>query len=147
MTTAGHLRSDGGAYSGDKYNSVLYANPSHDHRWVTLKLEGVQSNRSAIGARVRVTVATAAGDRTIHRTVNTGASFGSSPLRQQIGLGNAESIKSIEIFWPTTGKSQRIPGVPMDGYYKIEETAAVAEPFKLKSFPLKAPAEKLNAQR
>ena len=69
---------------------------------------------------------------------------GASPLRQQIGLGAAESIKSIEIFWPTTGKTQLLPGVPMEGYYTIKEGATAAVPFKLKSFPLKGAAEKVD---
>src|SRR4029078_9965945 len=44
----------GGAYTGDKYYTALYANPGHENHWLKLKLEGVTSNRSAIGARIRV---------------------------------------------------------------------------------------------
>lgn len=124
----------GGAYSGDKYYSALYANPGHDNHWVTLKLEGVQTNRLAMGARIRVIVSTGTGERSIYRTVSTGGSFGCSPLRQEIGLGKAEAIREIQIFWPVTGRTQRIAGVPMDRFYTIREGDSAAVPLSLKSF-------------
>jgi hypothetical protein len=130
----------GGAFTGDKYYSVLYANPGHDAHWVTLKLEGVQSNRGAVGARVRVIVATPNGERSIYRTVTTGGSFGCSPLRQQIGLGDARAIAGIEIFWPVTGQTQRLPGVPMDHFYKVREGERAAVAWKLPAFPLRGTA-------
>ncbi len=127
----------GGAYAGDGYYSLLFANPGHDNRWIKLQLEGVQSNRSAIGARIKVNVVTTAGPRTVYRTVNTGASFGSSPLRQEIGLGQATSIQSVEIFWPTTGKTQIIDALELDRFYKIREgePRAVAVPLVRFDFP------------
>ena len=134
----------GGAFAGDKYYSVLYANPGHDSHWVTLKLEGVQSNRSAIGARVRVIVGTPAGERSIYRTVSTGGSFGVSPQRQEIGLGAAESIEAIEIMWPVTGKTQRLRGVPMDRFYKIKEGGSAAVPWRLASFKFRGEAASKN---
>ena len=91
----------GGAYAGDNYRNVLFLNPGHGNHWITLKLEGIRSNRAAMGARIRVTVQTAQGERSIYKTVSTGGSFGASPLRQEIGLGQAKAIRSVEIFWPT----------------------------------------------
>ena len=125
----------GGAYTGDKYYTALYANPGHENRWVKLKFEGVETNRSALGARVRVIVASATGERSIHRTVSTGGSFGANPLRMHVGLGDAESIEAIEIFWPKTGRTQRVPGVPMNRFYKIREGAPRAVPWEVQSFP------------
>jgi hypothetical protein len=98
--------------------SVLLKNPGHGNHWVGLKLEGVKSNRSAIGARVRVD----AGNRSIYRTVNTGTSFGDSPLELHVGLAEAKAIDSIEIRWPS-GAVQRLPGVPVDQSYRIREGA------------------------
>ena len=45
----------GGAFPGDTYQSVLYQNPLHGNDWVTLELEGVETNRAAFGARICVT--------------------------------------------------------------------------------------------
>ncbi len=111
----------GGVYSGDVAHNVLYRNPGNNNHWVTLTLEGVQSNRSAIGARIKVTVVTTTGTRALYRTVGAGDSYGASPLRQEIGLGQAEAIRSVEIFWPRTGKTQLITGLSLDHRYRILE--------------------------
>jgi hypothetical protein len=126
----------GGAYEGDNYRSALYENPGHGGHWIVLKLEGVKSNRSAIGARLKVVAATPGGDRTIYRTVGTGGSFGCSPLRQEIGLGDATSIKLVEIAWPKTGQTQAIQDVGLDRFYKVREGDAQPAPWALKAFKL-----------
>jgi hypothetical protein len=117
----------GGAYSGDNYRKAVFVNPRNDNRWLTLKLTGKASNRSAIGARIRVKVQAEQGERTIVRTVGSGGSFGASPLRQEIGLGQAQAILSAEIRWPS-GKVQTIRDFAMDRFYRINEgeEAAVA---------------------
>jgi len=66
--------------------------------WVLLKLEGVKSNRSAIGARVRLT----AGDRTQSDEVRSGGSYLSqNDLRLHFGVGTARRINRVEIDWPS----------------------------------------------
>ena len=127
----------GGAVFGDVYHNVLYLNPGHSNHWVTLKLEGVQSNRAAIGSRIRVVVQSATGEHSYYKTVGTGGSFGASPLRQEIGLGQAQSIDRVEIFWPRTGRTQVLTGLKMDHFYKVSEDQAQAMLWDLKSFQLK----------
>jgi FG-GAP-like repeat/ASPIC and UnbV len=130
----------GGAYTADKAYSALYENPGNANHWVTLELEGVRSNRRAIGARVKVTVETRAGTtRAIHRTVGSGGSFGASPLRQEIGLGDARRITSIEIFWPVTGQLQRLDGIPLDRHYRIREGVDAAVKLDRPSFRIPRP--------
>ena len=46
----------GGAYTGDKAHNVFYENPGFGNHWLTLKLAGTRSNRSAIGARIRAEI-------------------------------------------------------------------------------------------
>jgi hypothetical protein len=104
-----------------------------------LKPEGVRTNRAAFGARIKVTVRTADGTREIHRAVSSGASFGNLPLRQEIGLGAARAIEAVEIFWPVTGKTQRITGLNMDHFYKIREGELKPVPMRLKTFRLRKP--------
>ena len=111
----------GGWYSGDRYPNALFLNPGHGHRWITLRLEGQRANRFAVGARIAVTVRTDDGERTIHRSVGTGGSFGSSSLQQEIGLGAALAITSIEVQWPGSGLTQRFPNVAMDRVYRVRE--------------------------
>jgi hypothetical protein len=124
----------GGALTGDHYPSQLFANPGHGNHWLKLKLEGVQSNRVALGARIKVVTESATGRREIHRVVGSGANFGSSPLRQEIGLGAASAIDRVEIFWPVTGKTQVIKGLKLDRCYAIREDAGAAREIALASF-------------
>ena len=122
----------GGAYAGDHYHSALFLNPGSTNHWIKLKLEGRKSNRAAIGARIRVHVNTPEGPRDIFKTVNSGGSFGSSPLRQEIGLGNATGITEIEIKWPASGMRQVLKGLELDQCYHAWEGDTEAQVWKLK---------------
>ena len=116
----------GGAYTGDNYRNVLFLNPGNTNHWLKLKLEGTRSNRAAIGARIKVTVKTASGARDIYKTVNCGSSFGGSPLRQEIGLGQATEITQVEVLWPATGVTQTFKGLDRDHLYRLREGTAEA---------------------
>jgi tetratricopeptide (TPR) repeat protein len=95
------VTSIGGAIPGDRHAFRLFENPGNGNDWISLKLVGVKANRSAIGARIKVTVKDQAGAaRAIYRTVGSGGSFGGSPLEQHIGLGKSAQSVSIEILWP-----------------------------------------------
>jgi hypothetical protein len=122
----------GGVYVGDGHPAVLFSNPGHGNHWISLRLEGVNSNRAAIGARIKVRANTRSGIRDIYASVSTGGSFGSSTLQQVIGLAKATSIHSIEITWPTTGKTQVLKNIAMDQIVKIREDSANAVPLKLR---------------
>jgi len=126
----------GGAYSGDVYRKAVFENPGNSNHWLKVKLVGVKSNRAAIGARIKVTVETPNGRRTIYKTVNSGGSFGSNPLRQEIGLGQAKSVSEMEIFWPTSGTTQRFKAMNLDSCYTIREDASQPVLVKLKPFKL-----------
>ena len=95
----------GGAYPGDGYFNAVFANPGHSNHWVGLKLVGKSSNRPAIGARIKVVVTGREGPRAIHRVVGSGGSFGTSPFRQEIGLGQAQAIDAVEVRWPFGNKT------------------------------------------
>lgn len=126
----------GGAVSADHYHNQLFANPGHKNHSIKLLLEGVKSNRIAVGTRIKVVVTTPEGEREIFRVVGNGSSFGSSPLRQEIGLGQATAIVRAEFFWPATGLTQVIPGLAMDRCYKIQEGAQTPTEIKLVSYQL-----------
>jgi len=118
----------GGAYSGDRYMNALFKNPGHGNDWLKLKLEGVQSNRSGFGARIRLEVVTAEGAaRDIHRTAGTGGSFGGNPARLEIGLGKAKAIRELKIFWPASGTAQRFRDIEPNQFLKIREGEARLE--------------------
>ncbi|HYE31774.1 MAG TPA: CRTAC1 family protein [Methylomirabilota bacterium] len=125
----------GGAFEGDFYRNVLFENPGHGNNFICLKLEGAQSNRSALGARIKVMVEENGTTREIHRTVRSGGSFGASPLRQEIGIGKATAVKAVEIFWPTTGKRQQVTGVAVNRFHAIREGETAARLLDLKHLP------------
>jgi hypothetical protein len=77
--------------------SLLKNENRSGNRWLSVKLIGTRSNRSAIGARVTVT----AGGRKQIREVLSGSSYISqSDLRQHFGLGLAGKVEQIEVRWP-----------------------------------------------
>jgi hypothetical protein len=124
----------GGAYPGDTYQSVLFENPGHGNHWISIELRGVQSNASAIGARVRLRVETKTGTRELFRSVGAVSSFGGSAFRLHIGLGDARKIKELEIRWPASGKTQRFQNVKADDFYQIAEDARTPVRVRRKPF-------------
>jgi hypothetical protein len=125
MGNNGHedlLEEVGGAVPGDRHVFRLFKNPRGDNDWITVHLVGVKSNRSAIGARIKVTVQD--GDqapRTIYRTVGSGGSFGASPLQQHIGLGKSARILDLEVWWPASQTRQNFAGVNKNQFIEIKE--------------------------
>jgi len=132
----------GGAYVGDNYRDAFFLNPGAGgtNRWIKLRLEGTRSNRAAIGTVIKVTVATPSGSRDIYKTVNSGGSFGSNPLKQEIGLGNATAITAVELFWPASGLRQRLSGLELNRAYRLREGDPAPLVLELKKieFDLKA---------
>jgi hypothetical protein len=112
----------GGALNGDRYHNVLFQNPGHDNSWLTVKLIGKKTNRSAIGARIKAV--TAGGEPlTVHRHVSSGSSFGGNPLQQTIGLGKATRVATLEITWPTSGTKQVFHDVAVNQAIEVTEFA------------------------
>lgn len=86
--------------------------------WILLELEGRRSNRSAIGAKVRLE--TPEGVR--HAEVRGGGSYLSQhDLRLHFGLGRATRA-DIEIRWPS-GTVQRLQGLAAAAIHRIRESA------------------------
>ena len=107
----------GGAYEGDNYPNVCFENPIFENNWVILNLEGVQSNRSAIGTKLKIDLDNG---RTIFYTINTGGSFGANSLQAEIGLGQSEMIQTLTIIWPNSD-TQIFNNVAVNKKYKLSE--------------------------
>ena len=65
--------------------------------WSALRLVGVQSNRSAIGARV---VLSAGGVTQVGEVRGGGSYYSQNDLRMHFGLGSAKAIDRVEVRWP-----------------------------------------------
>jgi tetratricopeptide (TPR) repeat protein len=129
----------GGATPGDAHAFRLFENPGHGNDWLGVNLVGVKTNRAAIGARITVTVENSGGTRrSIYRTVNSGGSFGASPLQQHIGLGKSARIVDLEVFWPVSNTRQHFANVAKNQVVEIRELEDRVAPLARKPAPLGA---------
>jgi len=97
----------GGAFDGDAYYSSFYLNPGQNkNNWIAITAQGNKSNRSAIGAQIKLTFKENGVQRSVYRDVNSGGSFGCSPLRKEIGIGSADVIDELSITWPGNATPQ-----------------------------------------
>ena len=95
--------------------------PSGNH-WIKLRLEGVQSNRSAIGSRVLVRYA----GRVQAQCVLSQSSFlSANDPRLHFGLGSASTV-DVEIYWPT-GKMESHPRLAADQLVTIREGVGIVK--------------------
>ena len=99
----------GGAVEGDVFRNLLFENPiGNKNNWINIVLEGRKSNRSAIGAKIIITIEENNKERKIYNTVDSGASFGGNSLMAEIGLSQANVIKQLEVKWPHHTKQTSI---------------------------------------
>jgi hypothetical protein len=99
------LRNDGGSRNG----------------WAMVKCVGTKSNRSGIGARVRVTT----GTHVQIADVMSGSSYYSqNDLRLHFGLGRARSIDLVEIAWPS-GEKEAFRDLPINHLFVCHETKGI----------------------
>ena len=98
---------------------TLLRNVNDDHHhWIELKLlGGPKSPRDAVGATVYLT----SSHQTQRGDVLSGGSFASSnDPRVHFGLGDAKTVDTLEIHWPS-GSREKIPVTAVDRIYTVEE--------------------------
>ena len=92
------------------------------NRWLEVRLEGRQSNRTAIGARLRVV----AGSSVQVREVGSQASYLSqNSFTEHFGLGSAQRVDTLEIVWPS-GSRQVLVEVAADQVLDVVEEPQTA---------------------
>jgi hypothetical protein len=90
---------------------------SGGHHWLTVKLIGTQSNRSAIGALVRLVTA----DGEQRQEVRGGGSYLSqNDLRAHFGLGTARAVDRVDVRWPN-GLEETWPQLAIDRLHTLKE--------------------------
>jgi hypothetical protein len=99
-------------------NSLWQAQPNGS-RWTALALEGVLSNRTAVGASLKAVTDTG---REVWRYLRVGHGFANtnSPI-QHFGIGQDQSVERIEITWPS-GLTQTLVEPAMAGITEVTET-------------------------
>jgi hypothetical protein len=151
----------GGAYPYDAFANSLYENPSlvtngsvtpgahvtpdaqvtttdRGPAWVTLRLRGARANPYALGARIAITTRNRAGtERTIHAVVSSGGSFGGSSLQQELGLGDATTIVSVSVRWPSPTPPFVARNLTPRRVYEIREEGASLVTVETPPIPLR----------
>lgn len=76
----------------------LFLNPGNDNNWLDIRLTGVTSNASAVGARIELH-----GEWGIMvREVRAGEAYGiHNSLTRHFGLGQADAIDRVVVRWPS----------------------------------------------
>ncbi len=103
-------------------NNLLYHNNGNSNHWLKIRLEGVASNRSAIGAKVRVK--TTQGWQVREISAQSGYN-GQNSLIAHFGLGSVAVADSIAIEWPS-GNRQYLTNVAADQQLFVVEEGTTA---------------------
>ena len=93
---------------------MLFRSTNH---WLRVHARGATSNRSGIGAVVRVTTASG----TQWQQVHSGSSYASqSELTLTFGLGVDTRASRVEVTWPS-GKVQTLADIPANQTVQVTE--------------------------
>jgi hypothetical protein len=96
---------------------LLHNTGGNGNHFLNFKLVGTNSNRDAIGVRIRVD---GGGLSQIREIAGAGSYLSQSDLRANFGIGNATRAQGVEIKWPS-GRSQAFHDVPADRFYQVKE--------------------------
>ena len=102
---------------------VLLRNDTAGGHWITVRLEGTTSNRSAIGAKVTVE---AAGKRHLAEVRSGGSYVSQNDFRVRIGLGPVMNVDRLTIRWPN-GRTEAVTELAADHFYVAREGAGVRQ--------------------
>lgn len=98
---------------------IAFNNAAKPGNFAGFWLEGVAANRNAIGARLIAKI----GDKTYEQQIMGAQSYLSiSDFRINFGLGQAEKIDQLTIFWPA-GEKQIITDIAAGKYYYVKQQA------------------------
>ena len=114
-------------------DAIFFNQSSVQNHFIKIRLEGVQSNKSAIGARINLY----AGGLKQMREIQSGYSYGvHNSLTQHFGIGTATRIDSIVLRWPS-GIKEKIEGPFIDRTLVIKENQCFGFDPLISSFPVK----------
>jgi hypothetical protein len=111
--------------------SLLVNQVRNQNHWIGLQLQGTNSNRDAIGAKVTMK----AGNRTFVDEVRSGSSYASNnDLRLHFGLGAATQIESLQVRWPN-GLQEKFDHPKVDSITLVKEGSGSPSPGTSKPRP------------
>jgi hypothetical protein len=87
--------------SGALVSNLLYHNDGNTNGWLEVKLDGRASNRSGIGAKIRLHATIGGKTFWQMREVSSGGGRWIQPLVAHFGLGDATNVDTVRIEWPS----------------------------------------------
>lgn len=141
-TTTGDWDRDGRVdlyVTGTTAGAGLYRNETASgNRWIRFQLSGVTSNRSAIGALVRVRAVIGGTPRWQVRQISSQNAFdGMNALEAHFGLGDATVADSVIVEWPS-GQRDVHTGLPAGAQHLLVESSVTAVRSSLASLDVDA---------
>lgn len=112
---------------GNQYglSNFIYDNSGGSNSWIKFRLEGITSNRSAIGSIVRVKANINGTDVWQMRTLRTSSNNkGQMSLRLEFGLDDATEADSVVVEWPS-GMVCTFTNVGVNTMYDIDENCMI----------------------
>ena len=115
---------------GNGYNSpdnnnddILWLNQGNANHWIAFDLEGIESNKDAVGATVVIT-----GDfGTQIREIRAGESYGiTNTFACMFGLGENDTVETATISWPS-GMVTIIENPSIDQYHNLLEAPCMTD--------------------
>jgi hypothetical protein len=110
--------------------SLLRNDVTGNNHWIKVKLEGVQSNRGAVGARV---TARYAGRTQAQEVLSQSSFYSANDSRLHFGLGTAD-FADLEIRWPNGGV-EKIPRVAANRLIFVKEGAGIVKEDRFRKGP------------
>lgn len=100
---------------------LLRNDGGNEQHWLEVSLEGRESNRFGLGARLRLV---AAGEAQLRQINGQSSYLSQNDCRAHFGLGPHTRVDTLEVRWPS-GKRQRFTDLPVD--HRITLTEGVSE--------------------
>ncbi|WPP53653.1 ASPIC/UnbV domain-containing protein [Catalinimonas niigatensis] len=91
-----------------------------------------------MGSKLIISISEEGRQRQTIREINSGVSFGCSPLLAQIGLGKTEQVDSLSIIWDRSGKTQTFKDLDVNQWIRITEGEEGYEPIKMTPLKINA---------
>jgi hypothetical protein len=105
------------------YPQLLRCDSKLKNNWIKIRTIGVKSNRSGIGARIKIT-SRGEGEKSSRTQIDEvrsgGGYISQSDLRIHFGLGKAEKVDTIEVHWPS-GQVDTMKDVPANRLIYVKE--------------------------
>lgn len=106
---------------GENQTNALYRNNnSNGNKWVEFRCDGVTTNRSAIGTKIRLKATINGQSVWQMREIDGQSGYCTQTLEQHFGLGNATVIDSVKIEWQS-GTTSIFTNVAVNKFYKAIE--------------------------